>query len=134
MASIRKEVVVALAPETVWAAVRDLAAYARLAPGVVAEAHMEDDERVVTYDTGVVLREWVVDIDDAARRLVTTATGGRIAHQNMSMQVFAEGADKSRLVCVCDFLPNLLTETIGGLVNRGMDAIKATLEKGWPPA
>src|SRR6266446_4126896 len=101
MASIRKEIVVNAHPEDVWAAVRDVGAvHQRLAPGFVVDTQFDGEARVVTFANGMVLRELIVDVDDAGRRLVWTAVGGRATHHNGSMQVFAESEDRSRLVWI----------------------------------
>ncbi len=130
MASVRKELVIAAKPDYVWSAVRDVGALSRVAPKVVVESRMEGDIRVLTYDNGVVVREWIVDINDTARRLVVCATGGRIAHFQSAVQVFPEGAARSRVVWTCDFLPNILTDMVTDIVGRATEAAKVVLEKG----
>ena len=130
MASVRKEIVVAARPDYVWKAVRDVGALSRIAKGVVRESRMEGDIRVLTYDTGIVLREWVVDIDDAARRLVVCATGGRIAHFQSAVQVYAAGENFSRIEWICDFLPDLMTPAVRDIIDRATAAAKGVLERG----
>jgi hypothetical protein len=75
----------------------------------------------------MVLREWIIDVDDDARRLVWAAVEGRLTHHNGSIQVFPDG-DTCRLVWQADFLPNELKNPIDALMQQGMDAMKATLE------
>ena len=99
MASIRREFLIEVAPENVWAAVRDVGAlHWRLAKGFVVDTRLEDGARIVTFANGLIARELIVDIDDAARRLVWAAVGGRMTHHNASLQVFAEGEGASRAV------------------------------------
>ena len=129
MASIRKEVIVDVPPEAVWAAVRDVGAlHTRLAVGFVTDCRMEADARIVTFANGIVAREQIVDIDDASRRLAWSAAGGRLTHHNASAQVFAEGADGSRLVWIADLLPHELAPAIESMIGQGVAAIKQTLE------
>jgi carbon monoxide dehydrogenase subunit G len=128
MASIRKEMTLAARPDAVWAAVRDAGAiHTRLAEGFVADVKMDGDARIVTFASGMVLREWIVDVDDDARRLVWAAVEGRLTHHNGSIQVFPEG-NTCRLVWQADFLPNELKSPIDALMQQGMNAMKQTLE------
>lgn len=129
MASICKEILIDAHPEDVWAAVRDVGAvHQRLAPGFVIDVRLEGDARIVTFANGAVVRELIVDIDDVRRRFVYAAVGGRAKHHNASMQVFAEGEDRSRLVWITDLLPNEVAGPIGALVEQGASVIKQTLE------
>ena len=78
MASICKEVVIDCAPEKVWSALRDVGAlHTRLVPGFVVDTRLEDGARIVTFGNGTVARELIVDVDDAARRVVWAVVGGR---------------------------------------------------------
>ena len=52
----------------------------------------EGDVRVITFGNGMVVREKLVGIDDAARRVAYTVVGGGAAHHNASAQVMV-GAD-----------------------------------------
>ena len=99
MASIRKEIVVGAPVEDVWAAIRDVGApHKRLAPGFLVDTRLEGDARVVTFANGLVVRERIVDVDDAARRLCWAVVGSpRLTHHNSSLQVFAEGGGRSRV-------------------------------------
>lgn len=130
MASIRKEILIDAPPEHVWAAVRDFGApHQRLAPGFLVDTRLDGDARVVTFGNGQVLRELLVDIDDAARRLVWAAVGGRLAHHNASMQVLADGEGRSRLVWIADLLPNAIAGDIHGLIEQALAVVKPTLER-----
>ena len=131
MASIRREIVVEAGPEQVWAAVRDVGApHKRLAPGFLVDARLEGDARVVTFASGLVARELIVDVDDGARRLVWAVTGSpRLSHHNASLQVFAEGERRSRVVWIADLLPNEAAPVIAGMIDQGMSVMKRTLEQ-----
>jgi carbon monoxide dehydrogenase subunit G len=130
MASIRKEILIKARPEDVWAAVRDVGAvHQRLAPGFVVDVHLDGDSRIVTFGNGTVVRELIVDIDDEARRFAYAAVEGRTTHHNASMQVFADGPERSRLVWITDMLPHNLASSIGKLVEQGAAAMKQTLEE-----
>lgn len=131
MASIQREILIEAAPEQVWAAVRDVGAvHTRLVPGFVTDSRLEEDgaARVVQFANGLTVRELIVDIDDKSRRLAYASVGGRAAHHNASMQVFAEGGGRSRLVWITDVLPHALVEPVRANVEHGLEIIKRTLE------
>jgi len=131
MASIRKEILIHHRADLVWDAVRDVGAvHTRVAPGFLTGCRLEDAPlaRVVTFANGMEARELIVDVDDAARRLVWAVVGGRLTHHNASMQIVAEGAGRTRVVWVADLLPNELAPVIAGMIDQGLVAMKTTLE------
>ena len=131
MASIRKEILIEARPEAVWDAVRDVGAvHERLAPGFVVDTRLEDGARIVTFASGLVARELIVDVDDDARKLVWAVVGSpRLTHHNASMQVFADGERRSRVVWIADVLPNEIAGYIAGLNEEGLGTMKKTLER-----
>jgi len=129
MASIRKEIPLAAAPEAVWDVVRDVGAVAtRFAPGFVVDVQMEPGARLVTFGNGLIARETIVDLDETARRLVYSVASERLTHHNASFQVFAEGAG-SRLVWVADVLPDAAAKTVSDMMEQGAAAAKQTLDR-----
>jgi carbon monoxide dehydrogenase subunit G len=133
MATIRKEILIRASPETVWSAVRDVGeVHRRLCPGVLVDCRLEAGARVVTFANGLVVRELIAAIDDEARRLCWAAVGGRLTHHNASMQVFSEGSGGTRLVWICDLLPDQVLPDIRALIEMGSAALKKTLEVGDP--
>ena len=130
MASIHEEILIDSRPEDVWDAIRDVGAiHRRLAPGFVVDTKLEGDARIVTFGNGLVVRELIVDMDDAARRLVWSVVGGPMTHHNASLQVFAEGDGRSRVVWIADLLPHDLAATIAGMIEQGMGVMQQTLER-----
>ena len=131
MASIRKEILVDRTPEQVWDVLRDVGAlHTRLVPGFVTDTRLEDGARVVTFGNGLVARERIVDVDDAARRLVWSVVGGRFTHHNASVQVFADGRGGSRLVWIADLLPDEIAGDIRAMIDAAASVMKPTLERG----
>ena len=129
MASIRREIRIEAPADRIWAAIRDVgAAHTRLAPGFVVDTRLVEGARVVTFGSGVVARELIVDIDDEARRLVWAVVGGKLTHHNASLQVFADGSGRSLVVWIADLLPNELAGYIAGMIEQGMGVMKKTLE------
>jgi hypothetical protein len=132
MASIRKEMSLRARPEAVWDAVRDVGAiHTRLAPGFVIDTKLEGDARIVTFANGIVAREVIVDLDDAARRLVWTAVGGRLTHHNGALEVVPDG-EGCRVVWVADLLPNALAPAIAAMMQHGMEAMQRKLDGSAP--
>ena len=129
MASIHQEVLIDARSEDVWAAVRDVGAvHERLAPGFVVDTRLEGDARIVTFANGLVARELIVDVDNAARRLVWAVVGGRPTHHNASLQVFRDGEGRTRLVWIADLLPDAIAGAIRTMIEQGCEAMKRTLE------
>jgi hypothetical protein len=83
----------------------------------------------VTFANGFVVRELIVAVDDTARRFAYAAVGGRATHHHASMQVFADGPGRTRLVWITDVLPHDVAGPIGALVEQGARAMKETLER-----
>ena len=132
MASIRREALIQADPAAVWDAVRDVGAvHTRVAPGFLTACCMEDAPlaRVVSFANGLVARELIVDVDDAAQRLVWAVVGGRLTHHNASMQVLADGQGRSRVVWIADLLPHELARQIAALIEQGLGVMKRTLEQ-----
>jgi uncharacterized protein YndB with AHSA1/START domain len=104
VATIRKEVEIRSSPERVWAALRDVGALQRLAAGFVVDAKMEGNARVVTFANGMVVREDIVTVDDAARRVFWAIVGQQFHHYNGAAQVFDDDGG-ARFVWTTDLLP-----------------------------
>jgi hypothetical protein len=131
MASIRREVSIEISADTLWDALKDVGSlHTRLVKGFVTDCRLEGKARIVTFANGVVAKELIVSIDEADRRLVWSAVGGRLTHHNASAQVFAESASRSRLVWIADLLPDELAPTIAGMIEAGTAAMKQSMENG----
>jgi hypothetical protein len=129
MACIRKEIMIDVPPEEAWAALRDWGAvHERLVPGFVVDARLDGEDRIVTFFNGAVVRELLVDLDDAARRLVWSVVEGPYTHHNGAAQVFAAGDGQTRFVWIADLLPHDLAAMTDELMERGTSVIKRTLE------
>jgi hypothetical protein len=128
MASIRQQIHVRASPEAAWDAIRDVGAlHVRLVPGFVVSTKLEPRARIVTFGNGLVVKELIVDLDDAARRLVWSAQSERLSHHNASVQVLpaTEGAT---IVWICDLLPDDMRGLIEGMITQGMATMRRTLD------
>ena len=133
MASIHKEIVVDRPAADVWAAIRDVGQiHTRLARQFVTDTRLEGDSRLVTFANGAVVRERIVDVDDSARRLAYSVVEWRATHHHASLQVFAEGESRSRIVWIADLLPDDLAGLVDGMMEQGCAAMKRTLESTVP--
>jgi len=129
MASIRKEMEIDRSKDFVWDAIRDVGAiHKRLVPGFVVDCKLEGDSRIVTFANGMVARELIIDVDDKTCRHSWSARGEPLTHHNASIQVFSRGDDKCRVVWIADLMPNEAAETVGEMIQRGLDTMKRTLE------
>ena len=128
MASIHKEVLIEVGAEDLWAALRDVGTVHHLFRGVLTNARLEGETRVVTFAGGQVVRERIVAIDDERHRVAYAVVRDEPTHHSASMQVFADGEGRSRFVWISDFLPDDLAASIRPLVEQGAAAIKQTLE------
>jgi carbon monoxide dehydrogenase subunit G len=131
MATLHKEISIAASVDAVWDAIRDVGAlHTRLVPGFVVDTRLEGDERVVTFGNGMVVREPILSVDDARRRLAWSAVGGgaRTTHYNAVMEVHADGAG-ARVTWTSDLLPHEAAGAIAGMQEMALATMKKTLEK-----
>ncbi len=128
MATLHKEAFIDAPPATVWDAARDVGAlHTRLVPGFVVDTVVDGDARVVTFANGMVVREPILSLDDARRRLAWTVEGGPATHYNSVLEVRAEGAG-TRVLWTTDLLPNEVAQPIGAMQDEGLAAMKRALE------
>lgn len=112
-----------------WAAARDIGAlHTRLVPGFVVDTRLEPGARVVTFASGQIVREPIVAIDDAARRLVWTAEGGRVRHYNAALQVFAPPDGPTRVQWTIDYLPDEIEGMLAAAMDAGTAAMRRALD------
>ncbi len=130
MPSIRKEIQIDAPPEKVWDALCDFGAlHTRLVPGFVTDCRMDGEDRLVTFASGAVMREVLIDLDDEAKRLVWSIVDGPYSHHNGAAQVLPEG-DGTRFVWVSDLLPDdeQLVRLTAESMQAGVETAKRTLE------
>jgi carbon monoxide dehydrogenase subunit G len=130
MASVRSEILTTAPAEAVWAAIRDVGAlHTRLVPGFVTDTKLEGRVRIVTFGNGMVIREPIVTIDDAGKRLVWSAEGRMTTHYNASVEVSGRDGGSTRVVWTADFLPDDVAGTIASAIDTGMAVMKKTLDR-----
>ena len=135
MASIQRDVEVELALPRAWDALRDVGRiHERLVPGFVTDCRMEGRVRVVTFGNGSVVREPILDVDEARHRVAWAAVGGTFEHYNASVQAFDLGDGITRLRWIADLLPDEAAGTVAGMIEEGLRVMKRTLEGRASPA
>jgi carbon monoxide dehydrogenase subunit G len=135
MASIHREILIDAPAEAVWEAARDVGAlHTRLVPGFVTDTALLPGQgpvvRRVTFASGAVVDETIVDLDDEARRLVWTIKGGGVDHHNGALQVFEAEGGGARAVWIADVLPDRLADVFGPSMAAGLQAMKRGFEAG----
>jgi len=132
MPSIHKEFLVNASPEFVWEAIKDVSSvHTRLAQGFVTSKVLVGDVRTVTFANGFVVKERIVGVSDAQRRLAYAAIEGRASHHNATLQVFAAPNGQSRVVWITDLLPDEMSAPIEQMVALGISAMTQTLERSF---
>jgi hypothetical protein len=128
MATVRKDIVVAAHADDVWDRIRDIGAlHTRLVPGFVTDTRLEGNARIVTFASGLVVREPIITLDERHRRLVWSVEGLPATHYNASVQV--EATDHgSHIVWIADFLPDELAPTIDDAMTAGIGAMQRALD------
>jgi len=130
MATITKEIEINRSKETVWNAIRDVGnIHKRLVVGFVTDCKLEGDWRTVTFANGLVVREFIVSIDDEICRHSWSVRSEMLTHHNASAQVFSEGPEKCRVVWIADVMPNEAAGPMGALIQQGLNAMKQTMEQ-----
>jgi carbon monoxide dehydrogenase subunit G len=134
MASIHRDIHIDAPADALWDAMRDVGAlHTRLVPGFVTQCEMDgDDARKIRFANGLEAREVIVTVDDALRRIVWSAAGGRLTHHNASAQVFDTGDGRCRVAWIADLLPDALAPAIAEMIQAGLAAMKAHAEATAP--
>jgi hypothetical protein len=88
---------------------------------------MDGNTRAVTFADGTVVREEIVAVDDAARRVAWAIVGQQFHHYNGAAQIFDDAAG-TRFVWTTDLLPDELAPHVETMMTAGIAAIKRTIE------
>src|SRR5262249_4629882 len=130
MASIHKDIPIDAPAHEVWDAVRDFGAvHTRLAPGFVIDAKLAGEARIVTFATGLVARELLVDCDDERRRLVYAVISERVTQHSASIQIIADGEAQCRMIWTTDVLPHTIAPYVSSQMDLGAAAVQKSQGK-----
>jgi carbon monoxide dehydrogenase subunit G len=128
MASITKEIVISVPAEIAWEMIRDFGGVQRIVPGFLLDCRLDGDARIVTFANGRVARELLVDIDDTSRRLVYAEPTAPFITRNASLQVFAEGEDRCRVIWIIDVLPSTFADLMRESMDKALAIMRQTME------
>jgi hypothetical protein len=132
MATIRREASIDAPADQCWDALRDFGAlHTRLARGFVTDTVLTGPRtRRVRFFTGAVATEELVGIDEDLMRLAYSVVEGPMgsSHYNAAAQIVPEGEGRCRFVWIIDVLPDQLGAALGGVMDAGIRAMKATLD------
>ena len=130
MASIHKDIPIDAPADHVWNALRDFGAlHTRLVPGFVTDTQLDGDVRIVTFSNSTVARETLVDCDDKRQRLVYAISSERLKQHSASVQVFAEGDTRCRVVWIADVLPHEIAPYMDAQMDLGLQAMQKALAR-----
>ena len=129
MATIMVERDLNCSVDQAWALLEDTASVDKAFPGVVQDSRLDSDGvRTVTFANGTVVREAIVSVDPARRRVAYSIQGGRFSVHGASMQIVCDAGDAgARLVWISDFLPDSVAPVVEGLMERGGHAFSAAV-------
>ena len=133
MATVSKTIDIDVPPRLAWDALRDWGAlHERLVPGLVTDCRLDGADRIVTFFTGTVVREVLVTCDEQARRLVWSVVDGPYTHHNGAAQVHERENGATRFTWTADLLPDGAAEATAGMMQRGIEAVRDTLQRTDP--
>jgi hypothetical protein len=98
-------------------------------PGFVTDCRLDGEDRIVTFATGAVVREVLIDSDDGEQRLAWSIVDGPYRHHNGVAQVLSDGEAGSRFVWTTDLLAeDEVVELTDRAMETGIGVVKKTLE------
>lgn len=129
MASLYKQIRIQASAAAIWDAARDIGAlHTRLVPGFVVDTQLEPGARLVTFANGMKIREPIITLDDARKRLVWSATGGATTHYNAVLQISEDG-NETLVQWTSDFLPDAVADAMSMMQDQGLAAMKRHFER-----
>ena len=131
MASIHKQIAVAVDATTAWQSLRRVEKAHELFAPVLTECRLDGGIRTVRFANGTLVREQILDVDDERRRVAYAALDAPgMSHHHASMQVIEAGPGRCLFVWTTDYLPPEIRSSIMPLIEQGSAALKKNLERG----
>lgn len=128
MASIRFDETIPASATRAWSLLREVYAAHRCFPGILTDCRQEEPRlRAVTFRSGKVVRERILDLDEGARRVAYAVENGMFSHHGASMQILPVDKARCRFVWVSDFLPDAAAPMVEGLMRQGLEAFRQAL-------
>lgn len=123
MASLFREALLPVPAEAAWTALREAGEVHRLFPGVLVASRLKGAVRVVSFAHGPVVRERILGLDEAQRRIAYAAEREGLTH-HAAMRVVPEGEGACRFLWAIDVLPEEAAGPIGALMDAGIAALQ----------
>jgi hypothetical protein len=130
MASIRKEIVVEVGPERAWDALRRAGQPHTLFAPVLTGSDLDGEVRTVRFANGMVVRERLLDVDEAHRRVAYAVIEPQgMTYHHASMEIGEAGAGRCTFLWITDFVPAEAAAGLQPLIDQGAEALKRNLEQ-----
>lgn len=135
MPSIHSQVLVDVGLDVAWDEVRKVGDAHTLFAPVLQDSRLHGDTRTVRFADGMIVRERILDLDDARRRVAYTATDvPGMTYHHASMQIADAGPGRCLFIWITDFMPAEIRPTLATLIEQGTKALKTNLERAGQPA
>ena len=129
MASIHKEVEVAVRPDKAWTALRQVGEAHHLFAPVLAGCELNGDTRTARFTSGMVVLERILDVDEDRRRVAYTVLDAPgMTFHHASMQILDAPGGHALFVWDTDYLPHEAGPALAPLIEQGATALKRNLE------
>ena len=129
MATMRREIWIDRAADTVWAVVGDPAAVTRWFPHMDA-VEMDGDQRTITLASGLPLVEQVAVRHDLRRFQYRLEGPLPVEAHLATIDVIADGAARCLVVYSTDVVPHALAPVLDGAAGEALDSLKQLMEAG----
>jgi Polyketide cyclase / dehydrase and lipid transport len=133
MAVIRREIMIARAPEDVWPAIGDPAAISTWFPGIV-KAEVNGASRVITAASGLTMAEEIVTNDPVRRLFEYRITAPLLKNHFGSIEVTGAAGGRSLVRYETRCEPDTIALVIGGACGNALHELRRQLETESAPA
>jgi hypothetical protein len=129
--SVSADIVLSTTAAFAWDVIRDVYSVAtRLIPGFATAVDAQPQARIVTFVNGLTVTERIVELDDAARRLVYQVVDGPTTY-HLGTQQITEDADGVHLVWTTAFAPASLRDITQTSMAAAANLMEATINAGF---
>jgi uncharacterized protein YndB with AHSA1/START domain len=133
MAVIRRELVIARAPDEVWPLVGDPAALATWFPGIVT-AEVDGTSRTITTASGLRMPEQIVTVDPVRRIFRYRLVAPLVQDHLGTIEVRDAGGGRSLVSYETRCEPDTIALVIGGACGSALHELRRQLEEPTGPA
>ena len=131
--SARRQVLIAVSADRVWALVSRPELIHLWFPGMVA-CQVDGDQRVITLASGIPLVETIINNDPTQRRFQYRLNGGIFSEHLGTIDVHEIEPGRSLVVYSSDVSPAAMSLVLGGATQGALQELRRQLEAGEGPA